>query len=147
LALIEPGQRDRETERLEAVVAGVLRYGVLASLALILAGSIWMFVRGSTGYTRIDAEVRLARGSPSEQQAGSALTIAPTTPIETVRDLFAGKPAALIVLGLLVLIATPVLRVAISVVTYVRQRDLAFALITGYVLGMLILSFALGRSG
>ncbi|HEY5079820.1 MAG TPA: DUF1634 domain-containing protein, partial [Opitutaceae bacterium] len=54
---------------------------------------------------------------------------------------------AIIVAGLLVLIATPVLRVAVSVVAFWRERDRAFVAIATLVLLLLALSFSLGRAG
>jgi len=47
-------------------------------------------------------------------------------------------------LGLLLLIATPVLRVMVSVVAFALERDRRFVLITGAVLCVLIGSFAIG---
>jgi uncharacterized membrane protein len=49
------------------------------------------------------------------------------------------------VLGLLLLIATPVMRVAVSVLIFVHQRDWTFVVITSVVLVLLVLSFVLGR--
>lgn len=53
----------------------------------------------------------------------------------------AGRGRAIIQLGLLVLIATPVLRVAFSVVVFARQRDYYFVAFTLIVLAVLILGF------
>jgi len=46
----------------------------------------------------------------------------------------------LLTIGVVVLIATPVARVVISVVLYVRRRDWTFALLTLIVLGELVAS-------
>jgi uncharacterized membrane protein len=54
---------------------------------------------------------------------------------------------AIVMTGLLLLIATPVLRVAISVLAFVYQRDRTFVVITTVVLALLLTSFALGRGG
>jgi uncharacterized membrane protein len=54
---------------------------------------------------------------------------------------------AIVMAGLLLLIATPVLRVAISVLAFVYQRDRTFVVITSVVLALLLTSFALGRGG
>ncbi|MDB5295861.1 MAG: hypothetical protein JWO31_1844, partial [Phycisphaerales bacterium] len=58
----------------------------------------------------------------------------------------AGHGRPLIVVGLMLLIATPVLRVAVSVAAYAVQRDRAFVLITAGVLALLVLSFVLGKA-
>lgn len=48
---------------------------------------------------------------------------------------------ALLAAGLLVLLLTPVARVVVSIVGYVRERDWWFVLYTGIVLALLIVSF------
>jgi uncharacterized membrane protein len=67
----------------------------------------------------------------------------------TVRDLTAGlgqlQGEAIVTLGLLVLIATPVMRVAISILAFIYQGDRVFTLITTVVLCLLLLSLLLGR--
>ena len=49
---------------------------------------------------------------------------------------------AIIQLGLLLLIATPVARVAFSLVAFLRERDRAYVLITSFVLALLLVSLA-----
>lgn len=53
----------------------------------------------------------------------------------------------MIIIGLFVLIATPVVRVGVSVVLFLHQRDRKFVLITLLVLVLLLASFLLGRAG
>ena len=50
------------------------------------------------------------------------------------------------VAGLLLLIATPVLRVAVSIFAFVYEKDKVFVIITSIVLGLLLLSFILGKA-
>ncbi len=50
------------------------------------------------------------------------------------------QPQSIIALGLLLLIATPILRVAVSIVAFALERDVRFVVITAVVLGILILS-------
>jgi uncharacterized membrane protein len=54
---------------------------------------------------------------------------------------------ALIAPGLLLLIATPVLRVAVSVVAFYLEKDRIYVAITSVVLFLVLLSFALGKAG
>ena len=56
---------------------------------------------------------------------------------------FRGEP--IVVAGLLVLIATPIMRVAVLVVAFYYQGDFLFALIGATVLCLLLLSFVLGK--
>ena len=53
----------------------------------------------------------------------------------------------MIVLGLVLLIATPVVRVIVSTVAFYRERDRVYVAITLLVLALLLVSFVLGRSG
>ena len=48
-------------------------------------------------------------------------------------------------LGLLLLIATPILRVAVSLVGFALERDRTYAVISAGVLIVLLISFLLGR--
>ena len=62
-------------------------------------------------------------------------------------DLLALRPQAIIALGLLLLIATPVLRVAVSVVTFALEKDRKYVVITLIVLAILLFSiFYLGST-
>ncbi|MDQ6682538.1 MAG: DUF1634 domain-containing protein [Chloroflexota bacterium] len=57
-----------------------------------------------------------------------------------------GMPAtALARIGLIVLIATPVLRVLVSVIGFILERDRLYALITAAVLGIVLASLLLVR--
>lgn len=57
---------------------------------------------------------------------------------------FNGHPVLRV--GLMLLMATPILRVAVSLVEYVRMRDWFFSLTTGAVLLVLLTSVALALS-
>jgi uncharacterized membrane protein len=64
-------------------------------------------------------------------------------------DLFSGlaafDPAAWLSLGLIVLIATPFVRVAGSIVVFARERDGRYVLVTAIVFAVMCLSVVLGR--
>ena len=74
-------------------------------------------------------------------------TSTPPSPVpvpDLARELGALSPAGVLSLGLLVLIATPVVRVALSVTYFAREKDRAYVLITLTVLANLLLGLALG---
>jgi uncharacterized membrane protein len=123
----------------ELIVSTLLRYGVLISLALVALGVVLLFAAGSTGYGQgLELQGLLsAEGAPAgawPQTLGAVLS-----------GVLAGRPYALILLGLLLLIATPVLRVAVSVVLFALERDYLYVGITLFVLAVLALSFFLGK--
>lgn len=122
----------------ELVVSSILRYGVLVSMALIACGVLLLFASGHTGYTGADDLGALRRYASAQE------TPWPRTLDGVVGGAIAGRPYALILLGLLLLIATPVLRVAVSVVLFLVERDYTYVAITLFVLGVLVLSFFLG---
>ncbi len=61
-----------------------------------------------------------------------------------VRGVAAGRGVCLLYAGLLVLAATPVLRVLAMVSVYLRRRELFMALVSTVVLGLLALGILLG---
>jgi uncharacterized membrane protein len=67
----------------------------------------------------------------------------------TLPDVIAGlgrfEGEAVLALGLLLLVATPVIRVAVSIAAFVYQKDRVFVAITAVVLALLLLSFILGK--
>jgi uncharacterized membrane protein len=69
----------------------------------------------------------------------------PHTLREVVNGLIAGRGQAVVAVGLLMLIFTPIMRVAVSIIAFALKRDRAFVLITSGVLTILIISFVLGK--
>ena len=111
----------REQRDLNAVVHGVLMVGLAISTALMLAG--------------IGLDLFLQRDLPA---------VVPDLG-EVLARVAALRPSGFLALGLLVLIATPILRVIGSIGAFVYERDWRFAGITTLVLGVLIVSLVLGR--
>jgi len=56
-------------------------------------------------------------------------------------------PLSVIALGLILLIATPVSRIIISIFTFAIEKDWRYVAITSGVLTILIISFLLGKAG
>jgi uncharacterized membrane protein len=109
---------------------------VNASLVLIVLGSILNFSKPS-GYGATAADLHHL----TDPEA-----VFPRTAEWICSGLRHLDGQAIIVLGLATLIATPVMRVAVSILAFVYQRDRIFALITSTVLALLILSFLLGKA-
>ncbi|HEY7349789.1 MAG TPA: DUF1634 domain-containing protein [Ktedonobacterales bacterium] len=126
----------------EEIISWILRVGVLVSAFLIALGVVLLLVTGDTGYAgSVNNLAGLTQYGPNR------LTAFPTTPGDVLAGVAQFKPYALIALGLLLLIATPVIRVASSVVIFVLERDYAYVLITLVVLVVLVISFLLGKAG
>lgn len=120
----------------ELLISGLLRTGVLLSLAFVVSGMVLSFIHHPDYLSSAEALVRLT---------------APEHTARTLAEVIAGAAAvrgqAFVMVGLLLLIATPVLRVALSLVLFQRQGDRTFTRLTALVLGLLLLSFLLGRAG
>jgi uncharacterized membrane protein len=132
-----PPNSDPAAIRMELVISYLLRGGVIVSVALIVLGVVVMFVRHPEYFTSKTELDRLV--SP-----GAAFPHTLTDVAASLRE-FRGR--GIVTLGLLVLIATPVLRVAASVVLFAIQRDWTYSLITAVVLSLLVLSLVLGAAG
>lgn len=125
-----------KTRQVEMLISGLLRVGVLISVALIVLGTTVSFAH-HPDYLAVPASV----GGTTESRI-----VFPHTFREVICGLTEFKGRAIVVLGLLVLIATPVLRVAVSILGFAYERDRIYVVITIIVLALLILSFAIGRA-
>jgi uncharacterized membrane protein len=129
--------QDARVRRVELVISRLLRIGVVTSLLIVTWGTVISFVR-HPDYTSVPSELqRLTR-------PGAAF---PHTLGDVWRGLKQGRGQAIVTAGLLLLIATPVLRVAVSILGFVYERDRTFVAITATVLMLLLLSFLLGKAG
>ena len=126
---------------MELMISYVLRGGVLLSAAVILCGITLAAVTRDTGYAPIRPH-QLSDILAFHPTAGPGYF--PTAPATVLRAALVGKPYAIIGLGMLLLIATPVLRVALSVVFFLAQQDWLYVGITVFVLAVLLLSLIAG---
>jgi len=112
----------------DVLLAYVLRTGVLAAAVLVLSGGvIYLYT-----HWHETAAYQVFRGQPPD--------------LRSVAGAFASARAltgeGLIELGLLLLIATPIARVALSTILFARQRDWLYVGITLVVLMLLAYSLA-----
>jgi uncharacterized membrane protein len=128
---------DAKVIKVELVISSILRVGVMLSASLILAGMVLSFA-AHPQYARRASSLRGLTG------AGATFPHSFTAVIQGTARL---DGPAVVALGLLVLVATPVVRVAASVVGFVYERDRPFVAITMTVLLLLIASFVVGAAG
>jgi uncharacterized membrane protein len=122
------------TGKVELLVSAVLRTGVRASIALILAGLVLWFAR----------DAALLTSEEHLRHLLSPKTPVPRTPWEVLSGVWRLEGEAVVALGLLVLIMTPAVRVALSGMSFLRERDRAFVAISAGVLLVLAVSVVLG---
>src|SRR5438093_11653025 len=120
----------RERTDFNAVIGLVLRYGVIISFTIIAFGSILLFVEGQTGYSP----------ETTAEQMFAAQNRVPIGIVPLIQGVASVKPYAIIDLGLLVLLATPIARVFISVFLFLEERRYMFVAITLTVLAILLFS-------
>jgi uncharacterized membrane protein len=118
--------RDR---RIEVILGNLLRTGVLISAAVVLLGASIYLSR----HAHEPADYRVFRGEPSEYRTIHGV-------IQSV-IVGRGRGQGLIQLGLLLLIATPIARVAFSVAGFAIERDRLYVAFTLIVLAVLLYSF------
>ncbi len=110
----------------EVMISQVLRAGVLLSAGVIVIGVL-------------DGLLRYRHSMVS--------TLAPSSPSGMWLGLSHGDPSAIISLGLVLLLATPVVRVAVSIVAFGIEHDRLYMGITALVLAILLLSLLSGLGG
>ena len=111
---------------MDEIIGHLLRTGVIISAAIVLMGGVVYLSRHQVPITNY----QLFQGEPEE------LRTIPGIVHETVY--FKGR--GLIQLGLLVLIATPIARVAFSLLAFLYERDWTYVVVTAIVLALLLYS-------
>ena len=120
-------------DEVDQLLGNLLRVGVVIATMVAVAGGVlflaqhWADPAGGRVFLGEPAELRSLRG--------------------IIRGVTAFRAASIIQLGLVLLIATPVARVAMSLVAFVVQRDRIYIVVTTIVLALLIFSLTGGIPG
>jgi uncharacterized membrane protein len=112
--------------RVELLLGKTLRIGVLAAATVLAAGVILFFAR-----ERHDVSYSQALG---RHEAITALT--PRMLWNGLKD---GSARSIILLGILLLILTPIVRVAMTLLLFFKTRDWILFACAGFVLAILLL--------
>ena len=113
-------------EQVDRFLANLLRAGVVAAAALVTIGAIMYLAKYGGRAPRLGE----FHGEPGDLTSVSGI----------VRSAWALHSVGLIQLGLVVLIATPVSRVAFSLLAFLWQRDWLYVGVTFVVLSLLLMS-------
>ena len=115
---------------IDEVIGDLLRVGVvLSSLIVLIGGGLYLRRHG----TELP-NYHMFHGEPSELRSIWGI----------IKDASSFSSRGIIQLGMLLLIATPVMRVAFTVVSFIIQRDRIYVGVTLIVLSVLIFSLAGG---
>lgn len=119
-------KRSWTDQRIENTLGNLLRVGVLLSaLVVLIGGAIYLLRHGHS-----PMDFRVFRGEPADLRDVRGI----------IRDTLALRGRGIIQLGLLLLIATPVARVAFSIFGFAEERDRMYVVFTVIVFSILLYS-------
>jgi uncharacterized membrane protein len=119
-------------QQMDVIIALILRIGVILSALTVLAGGVLYLHR----YGLDQPDYLVFHSEPPDLRSISGI----------IKATLALRPRGIIQFGLLLLIATPIVRVAFAVAAFALQRDRVYVIITLIVLGVLLFSlFGGGR--
>lgn len=127
-----------ELHKAEIAIAYVLRYGVLLSAFVIALGFVLSLTK--QGLVTHDSLHELMSGKALSQKYEAPVSVAQFK--EGIANL---DPTVIVSLGLVLLIGLPVLRVAMTVVFFLLERDYLYFVITLIVLSVLLSGIFLGK--
>jgi uncharacterized membrane protein len=114
----------------ELIIGNLLRAGVVLAAVVVLAGAgVYLVRHGSAA-----PHYAVFQGEPTDLRTPSGILAEAAT--------LQGR--AIIQLGLLILLATPVARVAFSIFAFAMERDFLYVVVTLIVLTVLVFSLAGG---
>jgi uncharacterized membrane protein len=119
-------RQTRMDQKLEVVIGHMLRIGVVTAATIVLIGGVYYLVQNSSATPAYGTFHGTSKHFAN--LAGMA------------RNIRALNSYGIIQLGLLVLIATPILRVMFSVIAFAAERDIVYVTVTLIVLAVLLYS-------
>lgn len=126
-----PGDEMRSDAVVERLLGAVLRYGVIVAGAITVLGGVLALA----WHGRAPEDFRSFGGEPLQLRSLTGI----------LSGALALDPQSVVQLGILVLVATPILRVALSLVAFAARRDRTYVWLTGIVLALLTVSLFSGR--
>ncbi|MCL4475448.1 MAG: DUF1634 domain-containing protein [Nitrospirae bacterium] len=117
-------------ERVESIVGFLLRGGVITAAVFVLLGGFFYLIKYGSHFP----EYKVFSGEPADLR----------TVYGIVTDALWLRSRGIIQFGLLILMATPVARVAFLFFAFARQRDRTYVVVTLIVLSILIYSLGGG---
>jgi|SRR5579872_558826 uncharacterized membrane protein len=113
-------------QRIEEIVGNLLRAGVTLAASVVFIGGVIYLIR----HGGVVADYRAFREEPADLRSVGGI----------LRDAMGLRGRGVIQLGLLLLIATPVARVAFSIFGFAKERDRMYVAFTTVVLVILLYS-------
>jgi len=117
-------------EQVEQLLGRVLQVGVVLAAAVVLVGGVGYLL----GHAMQAYDYRVFRGEPVDLRTLAGI----------VRGALGLDGRDVVQLGVVLLLATPIVRVALSAFAFARQRDVTYVLVTSVVLLLLLASLLAG---
>ncbi|WP_295667428.1 DUF1634 domain-containing protein [uncultured Mucilaginibacter sp.] len=118
---------------MQLLLAQVLRAGTIISISIVFIGGIFYLVRHGHSI----ANYKVFNGIPDFVQHPSGI----------IYGILNIKGQAIIQLGIVLLIATPIMRVVFSTIGFVLEKDYMYVAISLVVLSIIFFSMMTGRAG
>jgi uncharacterized membrane protein len=118
--------------QVELLIGMLLRVGVIVAASVAFVGGVWFLV----GHGAEATSFTTFHGEPSFLRSVSGIVTAA----------IALHPSAVVQLGLLLLIAVPIFRVAVSIIAFAAERDWVYCVVTLLVLSILLFSLLGGTA-
>ena len=122
--------RDKD---MQIVIGNLLRGGVVLSMLTVIVGGLIYLVR----HGQEIPEYKTFHSQPPDFRTFGGI----------FHSVWGGRGRGIIQLGILILIATPVARVAFSIVGYLMEKDYLYMTVTLIVLGIILFSMLGGLGG
>lgn len=120
---------ERPHADLNEAIGRILRYGVVLSSVVVAAGLVLVLLAPPPGLPEsLQGTIAADFGRPT------------LSPRELIVRVEGGSAVGVLQLGLLILVATPITRVAASMLLFLRERDMLYVGVTMLVLVMLLLA-------
>jgi len=118
---------------MQSVIGWILRAGVLISMSVVFIGGVLYLYRH--GQSHVDYST--FKGVPDFVQSASGI----------INGIFTLRGRAIIQAGIILLIATPIIRVVFSAIGFVLEKDYLYLCITLLVLLIILASMLSGHAG
>jgi uncharacterized membrane protein len=119
-------------KQVELLIGTLLRVGVIVAASVAAIGGVWFLAsHGADG-----TDFATFRGEPASLRTLTGI----------VTGALGLRSQAVVQLGLLLLIAVPIFRVAVSIIAFAAERDWLYCVVTLLVLAVLLFSL-LGGTG
>jgi uncharacterized membrane protein len=116
--------------RMEVIMGRLLQVGVLLSASVVLVGGVMYLA----AHAATRASYRVFTANPIQLRHPAAM----------LRGIARGDASAIVELGILLLVATPICRVVFAVIAFAIQRDRLYVTISLTVLAVLLLGMVRG---